>query len=278
MGPPKSQNGNSQWNWELAGRSLAAAAAKLFRPAPRYYPRQVALITGGAQALALALAHRFGKAGLRLVLTGPSEAELQAARAELLAAQSIQRPEDVLLVPFAQSDREQGQGPVEAALSAFGRIDLVYCGEGFPDSRQVEAQPVPAITPELEGSVQGTLRTLQAALPYLLEPTHGDESNRGIILLAPNQTASAEATHHSDYAANPALNGFFRETAALFSPKIIGVTIVYSGLSGAQNPTQDAEQIYRAVQRGRSRVTLKQQAPFSGNAFRTVPQTTPDPR
>lgn len=45
---------------------------------------QVAVITGGSRGLGLALAHRFGKAGLKLILAARDEEELGTARRELL--------------------------------------------------------------------------------------------------------------------------------------------------------------------------------------------------
>ena len=45
---------------------------------------QVAIITGGSSGLGLALAHRFGRAGLKLVLAARSMSDLKAAKQELL--------------------------------------------------------------------------------------------------------------------------------------------------------------------------------------------------
>jgi short chain dehydrogenase len=42
---------------------------------------QVAIITGGSRGLGLALAHRFGKAGVKLVLAARGEEELERALA-----------------------------------------------------------------------------------------------------------------------------------------------------------------------------------------------------
>ena len=62
---------------------VATVIAKHLSRSARVWPRQVVVITGGSSGLVLALAHRFGEAGLRLVLAARDSDDLDSARNDL---------------------------------------------------------------------------------------------------------------------------------------------------------------------------------------------------
>jgi 3-oxoacyl-[acyl-carrier protein] reductase len=92
---------------------------------PRSAPaaRRVALITGGAGGIALALAERLGRDGTAVVL-----GDVRADAVEAAAAGLCERGQEAIAVRLDVSSRADVEAFVAAALDAYGRIDaLVNC-------------------------------------------------------------------------------------------------------------------------------------------------------
>ena len=87
--------------YALPALAFSAAAALAYCLVPgksRVVRGQVVIITGGSSGLGLALAHRFGRAGCKLVLASLKEEELDKARQELLQSGDVRDEDDILLV------------------------------------------------------------------------------------------------------------------------------------------------------------------------------------
>src|ERR1700722_15550963 len=96
----------------------------------RDFKGRVAVITGGASGIGLALARRFGAEGMKLVLADVDEPALAAAPAELKAA-----GHEVLPHRTDVSKAEEVQALADAAVARFGAVHLL-CNNagvgGFP--------------------------------------------------------------------------------------------------------------------------------------------------
>jgi NAD(P)-dependent dehydrogenase (short-subunit alcohol dehydrogenase family) len=92
---------------------------------------KVAVVTGAASGIGFALARRFAREGMKLVLADIEPAPLDHARTEL-AAMGV----DVLAVPADVSSAEQVAALAQAAQSEFGAIHLVCNNAGVGGLRR----------------------------------------------------------------------------------------------------------------------------------------------
>jgi 3-oxoacyl-[acyl-carrier protein] reductase len=89
-------------------------------------PGRIALITGGAGGIGLAIAERFTAAGAHVAL-----ADIDGARAEQKAGAFRSRGAQVIAISGDVGDAEQCSGMVEATVEAFGRIDILVNNAGY---------------------------------------------------------------------------------------------------------------------------------------------------
>jgi 3-oxoacyl-[acyl-carrier protein] reductase len=89
-------------------------------------PDRVALITGGAGGIGLAVARRFVAAGARVAL-----ADIRADAANRAAAQLTESGGSAIGIAGDVSRAADAQALVEATLAAFGRIDILVNNAGF---------------------------------------------------------------------------------------------------------------------------------------------------
>ena len=91
----------------------------------RRFDGQVAVITGASRGIGLAVAHRLVDEGARVVVTARKPEPLAAAAAELGG------PERAVPVAGRGDDADHQVAAVAAALSAFGRIDVLVNNTGI---------------------------------------------------------------------------------------------------------------------------------------------------
>ena len=129
---------------------------------------KIALITGGSRGIGQAIAKRFAEEGADLFLCATNPDKLEDAASELrkLGGRAACRPADV-------SDRQAVFDMVEAALSEFGRIDVLVNNAGAAGaSRFVD------YTPEefdriMKVNLYGVFNVSQAVLPGMMERKRG---------------------------------------------------------------------------------------------------------
>ncbi|WP_339219864.1 SDR family oxidoreductase [Paenibacillus sp. FSL H8-0332] len=88
---------------------------------------KVALITGGNSGIGLASARLFVAEGAKVVITGRNPVSLNAAVEELGA-------EHVVAVQADATNPQSAVKAVNAAIEAFGRLDVVYANAGIAGS------------------------------------------------------------------------------------------------------------------------------------------------
>jgi short-subunit dehydrogenase len=283
--------------------TASAAVALAFRPRrPRLVPGQVAIITGGSRGLGLALAHRFGRAGLKLALAARHEEELIEARRKLLASGDVANPNDILLVPCDLTDPEQSELLVARTMNTFSRLDVLINNAGIIEVGPFGDQPIDAYYRAMQTNFFAALHTIQAAIPYLLSPPlHGRRAHRAIVNIA-SIGGKIPVPHMLPYvAAKFALTGFSEGLHAELRFKGVRVTTVCPGLMrtggenhahftgqrdkeerwfmlGAKTPliaasvTHAANRIYSAVQSGRAEITITPQAWLAARIFGLAPE------
>lgn len=292
----------SHLTFPLVLTSIAAAAAYALLPhGTRYHPSQVAIITGGSRGLGLAVAHRFGKAGLKLVLAARHEEELESARRALLEARSVEDEDNILLVACDLTDPDQAKNLIVETIKAFGRIDLLINNAGIIEVGPFENQPLAAYDRAMQTNFFAALHTIHAALPYLLDPQ--DQSLRGIVNIA-SIGGKIPVPHLLPYVASKfALTGFSEGLHAELRHQGVRVTTVCPGLMrtggeehahfvgqqaneerwfklSAKTPgiaaslQHSANRIYSAVQAGRAEITITPQAWLAARIVGLAPETS----
>ena len=237
--------------------ALAAAAAYALVPPPsRIRPGQVAVITGGSRGLGLALAHRFGRAGCKLVLASRNADDLEIARDEILRSGDVSDEDDILLVAADLNDPAHCRGLIESAVAAFGAIHIIINNAGIIEVGPVEDQPLEAYERAMQTNFFAALYTTQAALPHLLL------QQTGAIVNISSIGGKLAVPHMPPYsAAKFALTGYSEGLHAELRHKGIRVTTVCPGLmrTGGENHAKFVGQnpIHRRVRRLRRQSHLQ---------------------
>ena len=259
---------------------------------------QVAIITGGSRGLGLALAHRFGKAGVKLVLAARGEEELKRALDTLLGQGSVQDRSDVLLFPCDLRVPAEATRLISAALLRFGRLDILINNAGIIVVGPAENQPLQAYRDAMDVDFFAAVQCIYAALPEFLRQRSGAIVNIASI------GGKLAVPHLLPYvAAKFALTGFSEGLHAELRNRGVRVTTVCPGLMrtggdvhaqfrgqirkekawfqlAARTPlvaagvTHAANKIFDAVDQGRAEITITPQAWLAARFAGLAPETT----
>jgi NAD(P)-dependent dehydrogenase (short-subunit alcohol dehydrogenase family) len=175
---------------------------------------KVALVTGGSTGLGLASAKRLAREGAHVFVTGRRQAELDAAVAEIGHGAQALRGDISSVADMARV--------VETVAKEHGRIDILLAnaggGEFAPLGQIQEAQ----FDKTFGINVKGTLHTLQAALPHMLQGS--------AIVITGSIAAVQGVPSFGLYAASKAaLRSFARSFAADLKGRGIRINVVAPG-------------------------------------------------
>ncbi len=127
----------------------------------------VAVITGAASGIGLAVAKRLASRGLRVVVADVNEAKLPAAR-EALAAIEAGGTEDVLVEPVDVSRLEALEGLRDRAYERFGRVDVLMNNAAAFRFASTSGDPA-AWRDTFETNVLGVTNGIHVFLPKMIE-------------------------------------------------------------------------------------------------------------
>lgn len=290
---------NAYYATQIVASTVAAIAAyTLVYSGSRVKRGQVAMITGGSRGLGLALAHRFGRAGLKLVLAARNADELELARDGILRSRDVTNEDDILLVDCDLTDRSQAGALVDAALRTFGQVDYLINNAGIIEVGPVEVQPLEAYERAMATNFFAALYMTQAVLPHMLARRSGGVVNISSI------GGKMAVPHMLPYSASKfALTGFSEGLHAEVRHKGIRVTTVCPGLmrTGGEahaiflgqaakeaawfqgsartpllsaTPEYAADRIFKAVDAGRAEITITPQAWLMARVHGVMPGVT----
>ncbi len=137
---------------------------------------RVALITGPAKGMGAAITKAFAGEGCKLVLTGRDIGAIEPVAAE---ARALGAP--VVVVPCDLTDAKQCGAAASAAMSAFGRIDiLVNVAGGSGPIGKTGAETTPEEFDEIVTlNMNGCFHTMRAVLPAMMAQRYGKIVNVG---------------------------------------------------------------------------------------------------
>jgi meso-butanediol dehydrogenase / (S,S)-butanediol dehydrogenase / diacetyl reductase len=118
-----------------------------------------AIVTGGGTGIGAAIARRLAADGFAVAVTGRRREPLGEVAAETGA----------LPVVADTGDPADAQKAVQAAKSAFGRLDLLVCNAGIGASGTVEEQTPERWDAVLRTNLTGAFLACRAALPELVQ-------------------------------------------------------------------------------------------------------------
>ena len=154
---------------------------------------KVAVVTGAASGIGLALADRFARARMHVVLADVDESGLAKA-AEQIRARGV----DELTVVTDVSNEASVQALAAAAVERFGTVHVVCNNAGVVSNADAWFGPLSAWTWVLGVNLWGVVHGVRAFLPILAAQGEGHIVNTASIAgLLPGFGASYDATKHA---------------------------------------------------------------------------------
>lgn len=213
----------------VAAAAIATARALSAAPPP---DGAVVLVTGGSRGLGYAIASRFARRPVRLVLAARDRLELATAQDSLLEEHPHLRPEDFYLVAADLTDPAECRRLIDEAFARFGRIDVLVNNAGVIEVGPAEVQTLDAFERAMHTHFYATLHTTWHALPHLRQqyPIPGWNQRAAIINIA-SIGGKVAVPHLLPYTASKfAVVGFSEGLHAELRKANILVTTVCPGL------------------------------------------------
>lgn len=181
---------------------------------------RTAVVTGGSKGIGRGIAETFAAAGVNVVLTGRTQADIDTAVTELEG-----HPGRVSGVAADVTSPDDCRRVVATALERHGALDIVCANAGiFPSGRLEDLTPED-IEQVLGVNFKGTVYIVQAALSALTNSGHGR-----IIITSSITGPITGYPGWSHYGASKAAQlGFLRTAAMELAPKQITINAVLPG-------------------------------------------------
>lgn len=187
---------------------------------------RVAIVTGAGGGIGGALVEGLAREGASVVATDIAGPALEAAQAMVAATET-----GATAVPADVTEPDEVKAVVDAAMGAYGRIDVVVCAAGI-GGRSLGDGPVDACTVEawdrvMAVNLRGTFLTCKYAVPALLESRGALVTIASVLGLVGTQ--GLFDTHA--YAASKAgIVGLTRAIAAHYAARRMRANVVAPGL------------------------------------------------
>ena len=182
---------------------------------------KVAVVTGAASGIGLALSRRLGADGMKVMMADVDEPRLTTA-AQNLAAEGLQAASVVTDV----SDAESVDALARATLDRFGAVHVVCNNAGVSHGGPVWQIPLPTWNWTVGVNLFGVVHGIRSFVPQLIAQQEGHIVNTASMagLLTPPWMSAYSATKHAVVAISEIL---YRELAALGAP--VGVSVLCPG-------------------------------------------------
>jgi NAD(P)-dependent dehydrogenase (short-subunit alcohol dehydrogenase family) len=175
---------------------------------------RVAFITGGNSGIGLATARRFIAEGAKVAIAGRSQQTLQEAAVAL--------GPNLLPLQTDLRDVKAIDAAIAKAVSAFGKIDILFANAGASGATRVGDTTLDAFNVIIETNLTGVFFTVQAAAPHI--------NDGGSIILNGSVHAVMGWPYYSAYAATKgAVRSMTRVMASEFAGRRIRVNQVTPG-------------------------------------------------
>jgi NAD(P)-dependent dehydrogenase (short-subunit alcohol dehydrogenase family) len=183
---------------------------------------KVAVVTGAASGIGLAVSRRLGADGMRVMMADIEEPALSAA-ADSLAAEGI----DTAVAVTDVSDAESVDALARATLARFGAVHVVCNNAGVHRGGPTWEIPLPLWEWIVGVNLYGIVHGIRSFVPHLIAQGEGHVVNTASLggLLTGPWMSPYHATKHAAVAISESL---YHELAAIGSP--VGVSVLCPGM------------------------------------------------
>ena len=180
---------------------------------------RVVLITGAGAGIGRALAFHLAAKGAKLVLNGRKAEKLRQTEKEL----QDRGYQDIALAPGDVSIYSDCEKIIEAAINAFGRLDVLVNNAGLTMEGKIEDLPPDVFKSVMDVNYLGSLYPSKAALPWL-------KQSQGSIVFISSVAGIYGLPRHSGYSASKmALTALAQSMRIELKGVGIHVGIIYLG-------------------------------------------------
>ncbi|WP_254766551.1 SDR family oxidoreductase [Salinilacihabitans rarus] len=175
-----------------------------------------AIVTGASSGIGAATCRALAAEGANVALAARSEDRIEALAAELEDAHGV----EALAVPTDVREEAQVEALVEAAVDAFGGLDVLVNNAGLARGSDVESLPTDEYRLMQATNVDGVFYATRAALPHVRE-------REGHLLFVGSFAGQYPRPFNPVYAATKWwVRGFAKSVAAQVGGDGVGVTVV----------------------------------------------------
>lgn len=227
---------------------------------------KVAVVTGSGRGIGRATAAHLARAGARVVINDIDDGPAREAAEEVRSAGG-----EAAVVLGSVAKPETAQALVEAAVKAWGRLDVLVNNAGITRDAMVQRMTDEQFTSVLDVIVRGSFNCIRAAAPYMRDAGKNDlKAGRRVHRKIVNVSSIAGihgAVGNVNYAtAKAAVVGMTKAVAREWAPFMVNCNAVAPGIidtrmTAARNDSKDGatlgipaevrDQIIRKIPLGR---------------------------
>lgn len=185
------------------------------------YLNQHAIITGGSSGIGKAVAKLLIKQGANLCLIARDRRKLEQAQQEISTVK-VNSQQKILILEADVAEKESISTAIQQAIAKLGNPELLITSAGMAHPGYFSQIPAEIFEQTMQVNYFGTLYSIQAALPGMLE------RKRGNLVLISSGAGLIGIYGYSAYCASKfALRGLAESLRGELKPQGVRVTIVY---------------------------------------------------
>ena len=156
---------------------------------------KVALITGGTGAFGRIAALGLADAGAKIVITASNKAGLEKVAAEVRAAGG-----DVQIVARRAESEADAEAMVDAAVKAYGGLDILVAGAGMNDPAPIVDQSLERFEAIMDANVRGSWLVCKAAGKQMIKQGRGGK----VVLISSARSVRGHPAGYGGYCTSKA--------------------------------------------------------------------------
>ncbi|HHC6271466.1 TPA: SDR family oxidoreductase [Staphylococcus aureus] len=205
---------------------------------------KIAVVTGAGSGIGEAIATLLHEEGAKVVLAGRNKEKLQNVANQL-------SQDSVKVVPTDVTNKEEVDELIKIAQQTFGGLDIVINSAGQMLSSKITDYQVDEWYSMIDVNIKGTLYTVQAALPTMLEQSSGHLIN--IASISGFEVTKSSTIYSATKAAVHTITQGLEKELAKTGVKVTSISpgMVDTAITAAYNPSDrkklDPQDIAEAV-------------------------------